>query len=141
MKEELKPVMDAIDRNKAKLLGEGPWVKDAAFRVYEFEGKYYSIIVYNWQNMDLMDDTLEEITKDKINSFIDWDGPEEPKEKFVQISESDASFLLDVIDQDWVNCCMKLTDKSIGDIDKAQTIERGKRDIEIMNKLKANGIY
>jgi hypothetical protein len=141
MKEELRPVLDAIFRGKANMLGEGTWVKDSAYRVYELNGKYYTIIVYDWQNLELMDSTLEEITKEQIKDFIDWDDPDEPKEKMVEISEKDASFLLDVINQDWVNCCMKLTDKTIGDIDKAQTIERGKRDIEIMNKLKANGIY
>ena len=34
-----------IDLDKAKFIGEGEWVKDSAYQVYELDGKYYSVIV------------------------------------------------------------------------------------------------
>ena len=56
------------------LLGEGEWVKNSAYRVYEFDGKYYSVIISgNW----IMDEYLEEITKEQISDYIYYDNPAE----------------------------------------------------------------
>jgi len=54
---------------KAKFLGEGEWVKNSAYQVYELDGKYYSVIKSgDW----LMDEYLEEITKEQISEYIDY---------------------------------------------------------------------
>lgn len=66
----IKQVGVAIDTGKAKLIGEGEWVKDSAYLVYEFEGRYYSVIVYDRQNKWLMDETIKNIEESEIDQFI-----------------------------------------------------------------------
>ena len=59
-----------IDLDKATLVGEGPWVKDSAYRVYELEGKYYSVIVIGQQNLEIFEDSIQEIPFDDIGKYI-----------------------------------------------------------------------
>lgn len=59
-----------INLDKATFIGEGKWIKDSAYQVYELDGKYYSVIVYDWQNKWIMDDTIKEIKKEEINHYI-----------------------------------------------------------------------
>jgi hypothetical protein len=66
----LKLVLKKINKDEAELIGEGPWIKDGAYRVYKVDGKFYTIIVYDWQNLWLMDDTLEEIKEEEIENYI-----------------------------------------------------------------------
>ena len=66
----IKTVLQKINKDEAELIGEGPWVKDGAYRIYKVDGKFYSIIVYDWQNLWLMDDTLEEIKEEEIGNYI-----------------------------------------------------------------------
>ncbi len=65
-----KEVEHAIDCGKAKFLGEGEWVKDSAYQVYEYEGRYFSVIVYDNTNKWLMGDTITEIKKEEISKYI-----------------------------------------------------------------------
>lgn len=59
-----------IHNDEAELIGEGPWVKDSAYRVYKVDGKYFTIIVYNQMNLDLMDDSIKEIKEEEIIQYI-----------------------------------------------------------------------
>jgi hypothetical protein len=59
-----------IDLDKAKFIGEGEWVKDSAYQVYELNGKYYSVIVIGHTNKEIMDDSISEIKFEDINFYI-----------------------------------------------------------------------
>ncbi len=59
-----------IDLDKAKFIGEGEWVKDSAYQVYEFDGKYYSVIVIGHSNKEIMDNSITEIKFEDINFYI-----------------------------------------------------------------------
>ena len=59
-----------IDLDKAKFIGEGEWVKDSAYQVYELDGKYYSVIVIGHTNKEIMDDSITEIAKEDISKYI-----------------------------------------------------------------------
>lgn len=64
-----------IDFSKASLIGEGEWVKDSAYQVYELYGKYYAVIVCGRNDKQLMEETAEEIPIEKIGDYIyrkDW---------------------------------------------------------------------
>ena len=65
-----KLALEAINNDTAELIGEGPWVKDSAYRVYKVDGKFYSIIIYDSMNLYLMDDTLEEIKESEIQEYV-----------------------------------------------------------------------
>lgn len=54
----------------AKFLGEGKWFKDSAYQVYELNGKYYSVIVCNSMNKEILEDTITEIKLEDIDSYI-----------------------------------------------------------------------
>ena len=53
-----------------KLLGTGEWVKDSAYQVYELDGKYYSVIIVDSMNRELMEDTITEIKFEEIKNYI-----------------------------------------------------------------------
>ena len=59
-----------IDLDSAKLIGEGKWVKDSAYQVYELDGKYYSVIVIGQSNKEIMDGSIIEIPKENISKYI-----------------------------------------------------------------------
>jgi hypothetical protein len=59
-----------IDLDSAKLIGEGEWVKDSAYQVYELDGKYYSVIVIGQSNKEIMDGSITEIPKENISKYI-----------------------------------------------------------------------
>jgi hypothetical protein len=59
-----------IDLDSAKLIGEGEWVKDSAYQVYELDGKYYSVIVIGQSNKEIMDNSITEIAKENISKYI-----------------------------------------------------------------------
>lgn len=59
-----------IDLDKAKFIGEGEWVKDSAYQVYELDGKYYSVIVIGHSNKEIMDNSITEIKFEDINFYI-----------------------------------------------------------------------
>lgn len=59
-----------IDLDKARFIGEGEWVKDSAYQVYELEGKYYSVIVVGHSNREIMEDSISEIRFEDINNYI-----------------------------------------------------------------------
>ena len=69
-KERLKDVLEKIRNGEGKLVGEGHWVKDAAYQVYKVDEKYFTIIVYDHDSHWLMDSTLKQITKDEIKNYI-----------------------------------------------------------------------
>jgi|SanBayMetagenome_1026888.scaffolds.fasta_scaffold04442_3 hypothetical protein len=54
----------------AKFLGEGKWFKDSAYQVYELNGKYYSVIVCDSMNKEILEDTITEIKLEDIESYI-----------------------------------------------------------------------
>ena len=59
-----------VDLDKAIFIGEGEWVKDSAYQVYELDGKYYSVIVIGHSNKEIMDDSITEIAKEDIGKYI-----------------------------------------------------------------------
>jgi len=59
-----------INFDKAKLIGEGEWVKNSAYRVYELDGKYYSVIVSNQLTNQIMNNSILEIKKEEIDKYI-----------------------------------------------------------------------
>ena len=59
-----------LDLDKAKLMGQGPWVKDSAWRVYQLDGKYYCVMVYDRQNLHVMEELTEEITEEEVQTYI-----------------------------------------------------------------------
>jgi hypothetical protein len=65
-----KEVEHAIDCGKANLLGEGKWVKDSAYQVYEYEGRYFSVVVYDNTSKWLMGDTITEIKQEEISQYV-----------------------------------------------------------------------
>ena len=54
----------------AKFLGEGEWFKDSAYQVYELNGKYYSVIVCDSMNKEILEDTINEINFEDIEKYI-----------------------------------------------------------------------
>lgn len=66
----MKEILTKIYNGQAELIGEGEWVKDSAYQVYKVDGKFYSIIIYDWDSRWLMDDTLEEIKEEEIDQYI-----------------------------------------------------------------------
>jgi len=67
---ENKEIITAIKTGKAKFIGESEWEKYGAYQVYEYENKYYSIVVYDQQSCWLMIESLQEIKKEEINQYI-----------------------------------------------------------------------
>ena len=59
-----------INLDNATFIGEGKWVKDSAYQVYELNGKYYSVIVIGHTNKEIMDDTITEIKEEDISKYI-----------------------------------------------------------------------
>jgi hypothetical protein len=59
-----------VNLDNAKLIGEGKWVKDSAYQVYELDGKYYSVIVIGQSNKEIMDGSITEIAKENISKYI-----------------------------------------------------------------------
>ena len=59
-----------VNLDDAKFIGEGEWIKDSAYQVYELDGKYYSVIVVNSMNKELMEDTIIEIKFEDIGNYI-----------------------------------------------------------------------
>lgn len=59
-----------VNLNDAKFIGESKWVKDSAFQVYELNGKYYSVVVIDSINKELMEDTITEINFEDIKNYI-----------------------------------------------------------------------
>jgi len=66
----MKEALQAIENNTANLIRKGDWVKDSRYLVYEYSGKYYAIIQYSQMNLELMDDTLIEIPKEDIETYV-----------------------------------------------------------------------
>lgn len=60
----------ALDSDKAKFLGEGEWVKDTAYQVYEVEDRYFAVIVSGHSNKEIVDNTTTEITKEEISQYV-----------------------------------------------------------------------
>ena len=59
-----------INLDDAKFIGEGKWVKDSAYQVYELDGKYYAVIVVSQMNKELLEDTITEIKFEDIEKYI-----------------------------------------------------------------------
>lgn len=59
-----------VNLDDAKFIGEGKWNKDSAYQVYELDGKYYSVIVVNSMNKELMEDTITQIKFEDIENYI-----------------------------------------------------------------------
>ena len=59
-----------IDLDKATFIGEGKWVKDSAYQVYELGGKYYSVVVVGQMNREILEDTITEISAEEVDGFI-----------------------------------------------------------------------
>ena len=59
-----------LDLSKAQFIGEGEWIKDSAYQVYEFNGKYFSLIVIGHSNREILEDSITEINKEDIDSYI-----------------------------------------------------------------------
>jgi hypothetical protein len=65
-----KKTYKMINLDNAKLIGESKWVKDSAYRVYELDGKFYSVIIISQMNMELLEDTIKEIKEEEIKNYI-----------------------------------------------------------------------
>ena len=59
-----------INLDNAKFIGEGEWVKNSAYQVYELNGKYYSVVVIDSMNKELMEDTITEIKFEDLYEYI-----------------------------------------------------------------------
>jgi hypothetical protein len=59
-----------VNLDNAKLIGESKWVKDSAYRVYELDRKFYSVIIISQMNMELLEDTIKEIKEEEIKNYI-----------------------------------------------------------------------
>lgn len=59
-----------ITLDKATLIGEGKWVKDSAYQVYELDGKFYAAIVVGHSNKEILDDMTIEIKEEDISKYI-----------------------------------------------------------------------
>lgn len=59
-----------INLENANFIGEGDWVKNSAYQVYELDGKYYSVIVVDSTNKELIEDTITEIKFEDIEKYI-----------------------------------------------------------------------
>ena len=59
-----------INLDNATLVGESNWVKDSCTRVYEYEGKFYSVIVYNQMNLEILEDSIIEIKKEDVHLYM-----------------------------------------------------------------------
>jgi hypothetical protein len=59
-----------VNLDNAKLIGEGEWVKGSAYQVYELDNKYYTVIVIDQMNKELMEDTITEIKFEDIEKYI-----------------------------------------------------------------------
>lgn len=55
----------------AKFIGEGKWIKDSAYQVYELDGKYYSVIVVGQTNKEMLEDTIIEIRFEDIEKYVE----------------------------------------------------------------------
>lgn len=62
--------MSAIEHDQAKFIGESKWIKDSAYQIYEYENKYYSIIVHDSQSKWILDDSIEEINQSDIDEYL-----------------------------------------------------------------------
>jgi len=62
--------MSKLNVDTATLIGEGEWVKDSAYRVYEQDGKYYATIVVGHSNLEILDDMTIEIKEEDIEKYI-----------------------------------------------------------------------
>lgn len=59
-----------INLDDAKFIGEGKWIKNSAYQVYELNGRYYSVIVVDSMNREIMEDTITEIEYEDIKKYI-----------------------------------------------------------------------
>jgi hypothetical protein len=59
-----------VNLDNAKLIGEGEWVKDSAYQVYELEGKFYAVVVVGHSNKEILDDMIIEIKEEDISKYI-----------------------------------------------------------------------
>jgi hypothetical protein len=59
-----------VNLDNATFIGEGEWVKDSSYQVYELDDKYYSVIVIGHINKEIMDDSIIEISKEDISKYI-----------------------------------------------------------------------
>jgi hypothetical protein len=62
--------MANINLKNAKFIGEGEWVKDSAYQVYQIEDKYYAVIVVGHRNKEIENDSIIEIKKEQIDYYI-----------------------------------------------------------------------
>jgi hypothetical protein len=59
-----------INLDNATFIGEGEWVKDSAYQVYELNGKFYATVVVGHSNKEILDDMTIEIKKEEIGKYI-----------------------------------------------------------------------
>jgi len=59
-----------VNLDNATLIEEGKWVKDSAYQVYEFDSKFYAVIVVGHSNREILDDMTVEIKKEDISKYI-----------------------------------------------------------------------
>jgi hypothetical protein len=59
-----------VNLDDAKFIGEGEWVKDAAYQVYELDEKFYAVVVVNRFNKEILDEMTMEIKEEEISRYI-----------------------------------------------------------------------
>jgi hypothetical protein len=59
-----------VNLDNAKLIGEGEWVKNSAYQVYELDGKFYAVVVVGHSNKEILDDMTIEIKEEDISKYI-----------------------------------------------------------------------
>ena len=59
-----------VDLDKATFIGEGEWIKDSAYQVYELDGKYYALIVVGHTNKEILEDSIVEISKEAVYRYV-----------------------------------------------------------------------
>lgn len=65
-----KILSKAIDNKEVKFIGEGEWVKDSAYQVYEYEYEFYALIVYDHQNKWILENSVIKISEGEIKTYI-----------------------------------------------------------------------
>jgi hypothetical protein len=59
-----------INKDNAKLIGTGKWIKNSAYMIYELDEKYYSVLVTDQWNREIEDWSITEIKFEDIEKYI-----------------------------------------------------------------------
>jgi hypothetical protein len=67
----MKNIVEETSNDRSRFVGQGKWVNDSCYQVYEVDGKFYAIIVAGQVDMWMMDETLQEIKEEDIEKYVE----------------------------------------------------------------------